>query len=188
MTAIRKKIVAALLIGSVGAVGSGLYYITSLLEEITLLKGYQQSAERLLKKNRKLESSLDKSRNDLDSHKRKLTATEERLNSTKKQLDGANKKLAKIEANKPKGMRKIAKGASKIPIVGSIASVGLIAADAAQAAEECYKKPEQCKKDASAFYEESKKSADRGAESANIWISEQMKDVKSYFSDDAGAR
>lgn len=186
--ALRKKMVTILLLGSVGAVGSGLYYITSLLGEITHLKGYKQSAERLLNKNRTLESKLKKSRGDLDMERKRLAATEKRLDSTKKDLDKANHRLAKIEADKPKGIRKIARGASKIPIVGSIASVGLMAADAAQAAEECYKDPDKCKNDASVFYEESRESAGKGAESANAWISEQVEDVKSYFSDDAGAR
>lgn len=181
--AIRNRITTALLIAAISVIGGGLYHINTLLGEITLLKGYKQQAAQLLKKNRRLQSTLERNHVELEQQKKRLSATEKRLHTTETELENTNRKLARIEAEKPKGARKIARGASRIPVIGTIASVGLIAADAAQAAEACYREQEQCREDASRLYEEAKESAGRGAESANTWISEKVEETRAYFAD-----
>lgn len=135
----------------------GSYQLYSMVTELSQLRGIKQRTAKLQKKNRSLESALKAKQQELDRHKRTLSQTRQQLNES-------NRKLAKIEADKPKGVRKFAKGASKIPIIGSIASAGLLAADAAQAARECYEERETCKKEVLEFIESSRESAEKGAE------------------------
>lgn len=83
-----------------------------------------------------------------------LKQSQRELQKSRKALKSSQKKLARIEANRPKGVRKLADKASKIPLVGTIATVGLIAADAVEAATDCYQQQEQCKEEIESLYRE----------------------------------
>ena len=118
---------------------SGGYYAYTLFLEGALLKGAHQT---LQARHARTRHALQKSRKE--------------LKQTRKALQQSRRKLARIEAKQPKGVRKLADKASKIPLVGTIASVGLIAADAVEAATECYQEQEQCKEEIESLYQEGK--------------------------------
>ncbi|MBT3309149.1 MAG: hypothetical protein HOL04_04230 [Gammaproteobacteria bacterium] len=116
---------------------SGAYFSYTLFLEAALLKGAHNT---LQQRHKRTQQALKKSK--------------QALKQTQKSLKSSQQKLAKIESNRPKGVRKLATKASKIPLIGTIASVGLIAADAVEAATECYQEQTQCKEDLETLYQE----------------------------------
>ena len=171
-----------LLITFVTTGGGTLYYVQDLLGKFQLLQ--QQNIE-LKRKHQKLEQRLKK-------QKQALEKSRQRLKETENKLEKSRKRVSRLEAEQPKGARKLAKGASKIPVVGSIASVGLMAADAVEAAEDCYQNQEQCKEKIENSYDSVKESTGRGTRDASAWFSEKAEAVRRYFSEEdsavAGAR
>ncbi len=81
-----------------------------------------------------------------------LQKTRKALKQTRNQLQKSRQKLSKMESKKPQGARKLATRASKIPLLGTLPSIGLIAADL----YDCYQKPSQCKEEIETLYEEGK--------------------------------
>ncbi len=134
----------------------GSYFTYTLLSKITLLKGAQSSLQARLERN---EQALNKSR--------------KKLAETRNQLDQTKQKLAKIEREQPKGARKLANRAAKVPLIGTIATIGLFATDTVLAATTCYNAPDTCKEGLLTLYEEGKAEAETGLELfTNRWLTE----------------
>ncbi len=118
---------------------SGGYYAYTLFLEGALLMGAHKT---LQARHTRTQQALKRSRKE--------------LRQSRKALKSSRQKLAKIEADRPKGVRKLADKATKIPLIGTIASVGLIAADAVEAATDCYQQQAQCKQEIESLYQEGK--------------------------------
>ncbi len=147
---------ASLLLLSLSLISS-LYYTYSLFLDSSILKGAHRTLQHRLQHN---QLALERS--------------QQALKQTQKELKASRQKLAKMEAAKPKGARKLANRASKIPLIGTIASVGLLAADGVEAVSDCYDDPQQCQQEVESLYREGKENAGRGLEFANSWLSEQL--------------
>jgi Tfp pilus assembly protein PilN len=120
------------------------YYAYSLFLESALLKGAQKS---LQGRYTRTQQALKKSQQELEKSRRELK-------QTRKALHQNQQKLARIERKRPRGVRKLADKASRIPLVGTIATVGLIAADAVEAATACYQEQAHCIEEIESLYQE----------------------------------
>lgn len=133
-----RLLTTTLLLMMMGLFSAG-YYAYTLFLEGALLKGAHKTLQGRYARNQQA-----------------LKKSQSALKESRKELKSSQQKLAKIEAERPKGVRKLANKASKIPLVGTIASVGLIAADAVEAATHCYQQQEQCKEEIESLYQEGK--------------------------------
>ena len=92
---------------------SSVYYGYQLFLKNALIEGAQRTLESRYQRSQKA-----------------LKKSQQELKQTKKSLKRSQEKLAKLEAKQPKGVRKLANKAAKIPLIGTLPAIGLFAADA----------------------------------------------------------
>ncbi len=117
---------------------SGGYYAYTLFLEGALLMGAHQT---LQARHVRTQQRLKQRQNDLRQARKTLNNTQKELKQTRKALQNSQQKLTKLESQQPKGARRLANKASRIPVLGTIPAVGIFAVDL----YDCYKTPTQCK-------------------------------------------
>lgn len=85
---------------------------------------------------------------------KELKRSQRALQQSQRELKSSRQKLAQMEAEKPKGVRKLANRASKIPLLGTLPTAGLLAADLWESLTHCYHNPEVCRAQMESLYRE----------------------------------